>query len=140
MIHDAQLHELIGKYLAGELLEGEKQQLFTWVEASTDNRAFFEEMVSIWSAAEAEEAPILEVNTEKAWGQLESLLQLDTEPVIPVETPSAASPMKVVHRSDRILRWSIAASIALLVGALVTFCPSSVLARRGASTVPDGQK
>ena len=140
VIHDAQLHELIGKYLAGELLEGEKQQLFTWVEASAENRAFFEEMVSIWSAAEVEEAPLLEVNTEEAWGQLESMLQLDTEAELPVEATPAPAPLKVAHRSDRILRWSIAASIILLVGALVTFWPSGTVEAPLLASTADGQR
>lgn len=129
MINDAQLHELIGKYLAGELLEDEKQQLFTWVEASTENRAFFEEMISLWSLSEEPEPPMLEVQTDVAWANIESLinsgennLRSKPQPRITLVTAPQKG-LQVVHRSSRLVRWSIAASVAILAIALYTFWP-----------------
>ncbi len=72
-MNDAIYIDLIGKYLSGNLAEPEREQLMMWVEASPANRAFFEEMIQLWSISGSYEEQF-EANTPEAWNTLETRL------------------------------------------------------------------
>ena len=67
---------LIARFLSGEISEPEKQELFTWVEASAENRASFDEAVALWEKIETPEPPVVPSFSE-FWNGLET--RLDNE-------------------------------------------------------------
>lgn len=74
MKNDTKYSELIGQYLSGNISQSERKDLFAWVEASVQNKAFFEEMVNLWSLSERYEDDF-ETDTTKAWKQLNAKLK-----------------------------------------------------------------
>ena len=73
MKNDTKYSELIGQYLAGQISPSERKDLFAWVEGSKQNRAFFEEMVNLWSLSERYDDEF-ETDTAQAWTQLNTKL------------------------------------------------------------------
>lgn len=63
--------ELIGRYLSGDISTKDKDQLMQWVDIADENRQFFEEMTTLWSASDDYEEPTITVNTASAWTSLE---------------------------------------------------------------------
>lgn len=63
--------DLIGRYLAGSIEAGEKAELMAWVEADSANRAFFDEMIRLWSVSGEYEEEAFPVDTEAAWAAFE---------------------------------------------------------------------
>lgn len=70
--------ELIGEYLSGNISKNGRKKLFAWVEASSQNKVFFEEMVNLWSLSERYDDEF-ETDTQKAWNQLNQKIQLGTK-------------------------------------------------------------
>ncbi len=63
--------DLIGRYLSGSIEAGEKAELMAWVEADSANRAFFDEMVRLWSVSGDYEEEAFPTDTEAAWAAFE---------------------------------------------------------------------
>lgn len=74
MKNDTKYSDLIGQYLSGNISQAERKDLFVWVEASKQNKAFFEEMVNLWGLSERYEDNF-ETDTTKAWKQLNAKLK-----------------------------------------------------------------
>lgn len=63
--------DFIGRYLSGDIGAGEKAELMAWVEADSANKAFFDEMIRLWSVSgEYEEQPFA-ADAETAWAAFE---------------------------------------------------------------------
>lgn len=63
--------DLIGRYLSGDIGAGEKAELMAWVEAGPANKAFFEEMIQLWSVSgEYEDEPFV-TDKQAAWAAFE---------------------------------------------------------------------
>jgi ferric-dicitrate binding protein FerR (iron transport regulator) len=106
--------ELIAKYLAGEALPGEEQELFAWTEAEAANQTFFEEMVKTWTLTESAAASPFETDIEQAWAKVDAYTQ-SSPGEVPGVQPLIPSP-KIVSLSKNVRRWSIAAAILVTVG------------------------
>jgi len=100
--------DLMSKYLSGNIDRTEREELMSWVESSSANQAFFEEMIQLWGMTGDLEEEEYEVDTLEAWAKLEPRL----DP--PAASPSI-SPGKIIPFYYRKSSWSIAASLALLV-------------------------
>lgn len=99
--------DLMSKYLSGNIASVERQELLSWAERSQDNKAFFDEMIQLWSlSGDFEEALPMEVDVEAAWDKLEARLDPPQE--------SSVSPGKIVPFFYRRKTWAIAASIAAI--------------------------
>lgn len=73
--------ELIAAYLSGELDESDRQRLEDWINASDENRAFFEEMKTLFEEASPREGSG-KPNVELAWSRVKA--QIDT-PVVSIQ-------------------------------------------------------
>jgi len=104
--------ELIGKYLAAEISSAEREELFLWVNASEENRTFFNEMLEIWSLATEYETPAVETNLEAAW---EATLTKINPPTKEIPLEPTHSSAKVVRLSKSLRFWRIAAVLLLLL-------------------------
>ncbi len=106
--------ELIAKFLAGDSSLAEKEKLFAWTSAEEEHQEFFEQMEQVWNMAEGADTSPFEADMDAAWSKIDN------------ETSSAVSESakdfdrsatKIIPLSKRIVRWSVAAAILLLVGA-----------------------
>ena len=110
--------DLIGRYLSGNISAGEKAELMAWVDADGANKAFFDEMIRLWSvSSEYEEEPFV-ADAEAAWAVFENKFDqrfsgggLST---IPGKNTSEA---KVVKMRPLRLALPYAAAILLLLAA-----------------------
>lgn len=116
--------DLMSKYLSGNIAPAERKVLLSWAESDPENRAFFDEMIQIWSISGEYEPLPFQTDTEQAWLKLEPQLLIDDAPVevevAPKVKPILASetkpPVKVVPLRNRRKRiWSIAAAIAVIL-------------------------
>ena len=111
--------DLIGKYLSGELSAREEGELMAWVEASTQNREVFEEMVQLWSLSETSPEPEFPVNLPKAWAALDSRIDLGESTLVAEPMVSTTKPTLQVLLQPKVRSlnwaWSAAAAIAVLV-------------------------
>jgi transmembrane sensor len=89
-----QLERLIAGYLSGNLASAEKERLLAWVEASDENRAYFEEMVAVWSSTAQYEEEEMEWDADVAWNQVSNIIQ------------SKASPEEIDLSDEKIVRLS----------------------------------
>ncbi|MEM6377098.1 MAG: FecR domain-containing protein [Bacteroidota bacterium] len=116
----------MSKYLSGNIGPAERKELLSWAESDPENRAFFDEMIQLWSlSGEYEPAPF-ETDTEQAWLKLEPNLLIDdlidemptssteAEPET-IPAPLVEPKTKVVQLRSRRRIWSIAAAIAVLL-------------------------
>lgn len=118
--------ELMSKYLSGNIAPAERKVLLSWAESDPEHRAFFDEMIQLWSLSGEYEPEPFETDTEQAWLKLEPQLRIDE---LIEETPSAATEMepetiaapvakpktKIVPLRNRQKIWSIAAAVAVLL-------------------------
>ncbi|MCB0705391.1 MAG: FecR domain-containing protein [Saprospiraceae bacterium] len=72
-------NDLIAKFLAGESTPEESSELMTWMEASESNRAYFDTMEAVWSAAEPTSETFFENDWESSWTQVENAIQAKPE-------------------------------------------------------------
>ena len=111
--------DLIGKYLSGELSAREEGELMAWVEASTQNREVFEEMVQLWSLSETSPDPEFPVNLPKAWAALDSRIDLGEDTLVAEPAVSTAKPALQALPQPKVRSlnwaWSAAAAVAVLV-------------------------
>lgn len=63
------IDDLIGKVLAGEASAREQQEVYTWVEASETNRAYFENLKTIFEKAAGADVKV-EFDTDAAWNKI----------------------------------------------------------------------
>lgn len=108
---DAKYMDLIAKYLSGNADVAEKEELMAWVERDPANRAFFEEMIELWSISDNYEEQFA-TDTAQAWQALDERL-FGQE--IATQTASVASHKK---SSAKIVRLSINKTI-LRVAAVI---------------------
>ncbi len=106
---DPKYSELIAQYLSKDITVREQEQLMDWVNDSPVNKAFFDEMVEIWSLSERYEEPIA-IDTDFAWQKIEEKLG---DNVIDINAPKERG--KVV--GFRKVWWKVAAAIILLLSA-----------------------
>lgn len=105
MKNDNTYVDLIARYLSGNLEGQDKKELFDWVEAATANKAFFDEMVSLWAVSgEYREEPF-NANLSDAWTQVEQGLEHSER--------GKVTSAKIIRMSNRHTWWRVAA-IALL--------------------------
>lgn len=109
--------DLIGRHLSGHITAGERAELMAWVEADGANRAFFDEMIRLWSVSgEYEEEPF-PADAQKAWAAFEQKLE-QRFPLNGGASPEKAAPEAKIARM-RPLRVALryAAAIVLLLSA-----------------------
>jgi len=102
---------LIGKYLSGDISQAESSRLMEWVHRADSNQEFFDEMVQLWGISSEYEAPRIDVDTSRAW------LDLDAK-ISEQETDASENGAKVRRLGSgryRLLRY--AAAILLLLAA-----------------------
>jgi transmembrane sensor len=73
-MNDAHYTTLIGKYLSGNISPEERHLLLHWIETDANNRAFFEEMLQVWSLSDDYPTTLPTTDTPQAWLQLEQRL------------------------------------------------------------------
>ncbi|HMN89513.1 MAG TPA: FecR domain-containing protein [Saprospiraceae bacterium] len=73
-MNDAHYTTLIGKYLSGNISPAERHLLLNWIETDANNRAFFEEMLQVWSLSDDYPTTPTTTDTPQAWLQLEQRL------------------------------------------------------------------
>lgn len=66
--------DLIAGYLSGNIRPAEQEQLLAWIEADPEHRAFFEEMLRLWSISGQETEVPIKTDTDRAWAALEMRL------------------------------------------------------------------
>jgi ferric-dicitrate binding protein FerR (iron transport regulator) len=144
--------DLIGKYLSGELTPAEQGDLMSWVDASPENQAVFEEMIQLWSLTDEQAESDFPANLPKAWAVLDQRIENST--TAGSQTSSAKPALHVVHNQPKIrnLNWlgSAAAAIAVLVfaawwifGREITpqsLAVSTTLNESRSVSLPDGSK
>ncbi len=106
--------DLIGKYLSGNLTSQEKADLMTWVEKSAENRAFFEDMIQLWSVSGQyeEEAETWEMDTARAWNKVEETLFSIRE--LPLNEPQKRG--RILNFPTALQRIAAVALIAIVAG------------------------
>jgi len=97
--------ELMAAYLSGNIDAQEKADLMAWVDNSPEGRKFFDNAVSIWSAADEYVYPDFKATQNQAFNRLDDRLFGAT-------TTAAPQPAKVRNLWPNVLR--IAAAVALL--------------------------
>ena len=144
--------DLIGKYLSGELTPAEQGELMSWVDASPENQAVFEEMIQLWSLTDEQTESGFPVNLPNAWAVLDQ--RIDHGTTAGTQTSTAKPGLQVVHNQPKIrnLNWigSAAAAIAVLVFAAwwifgrettpQSLAVSTTLNERRSINLPDGSK
>ncbi len=110
--------DLIGRHLSGVITAGVNAELMAWLEADGANKAFFHEMVRLWSVSRAYGEEPYRTDTEKAWNSFEQKLVQR----FPASTGSAlpgrdAREARVVKMRPIQLALRYAAVIALLLAA-----------------------
>lgn len=70
---DAKYMNLMAKYLSGNVRATEKDELMAWIESDAANRAFFEEMIQLWSISGNYEE-LFATDTAQAWQTLDQRL------------------------------------------------------------------
>jgi ferric-dicitrate binding protein FerR (iron transport regulator) len=144
--------DLIGKYLSGELTPAEQGDLMSWVDASPENQAVFEEMIQLWSLTDEQPEYDFPVKLSKAWAVLDQ--RIDNSTTVGTQSSSAKPALHVVHNQPKIrnLNWlgSAAAAIAVLVfaawwifGREITpqsLAVSTTLNESRSVSLPDGSK
>jgi transmembrane sensor len=103
-----QLERLIAGYLSGNLAGAEKERLLAWVEASDENRAYFEEMVAVWSVTAQYEVEEVEWEVDAAWNKVSGAIQPKASP-----EEKAPSDEKIIRLSNR-RSWLRVAAVLLL--------------------------
>lgn len=63
--------DFIGRYLSGDISAGEKAELMAWVDADSANKAFFDEMIRLWSVSSEYEEEPFETDAKAAWAAFE---------------------------------------------------------------------
>jgi len=107
-VRDFEKHsELIAKFLAGESSLSEKEALFAWTSASSENRQFFEETEKVWKMANDPGTSLFEADMDAAWLKIDGHTTKGTEEVSRKEG-------KVVKLKRRSFNWRAAAAILLL--------------------------
>lgn len=101
-MNDANYMDLIAKYLSGNVSVAEKEELMAWVESAPANRAFFEEMIQLWSiSGSGNYEEQFATNTAQAWQALDQRLFSDN-----IATPADESASNK-KSSAKIVRLSI---------------------------------
>jgi len=103
-------HDLIAKFLSGNISDKEKSQLEDWKNADKANEKAFSEASSIWKEAK-ELVPSFEVDVDQDWGAVSSKMFGEEEKTAVVR------PIK----SRRTQLWRIAAVLVLALGATLWF-------------------
>ena len=123
-MENAKYLNLVAKYLSGNLAESEREDLFSWVDADVRNRAFFEEVIELWSVSSEYEEEPFSTDTEQAWARFEGKLHARQDGQAPAGSPNGHARVVRFPASDISGRQSIswawlryAAAILLLVGA-----------------------
>jgi ferric-dicitrate binding protein FerR (iron transport regulator) len=155
MTNEAQYLELMSKYLSGNITPAERQDLLSWAESSAANKAFFDEIIQLWSISGTYEQPAFEVDPEQAW--------LNFEPRL--DEPKAAAPNNTVDNTPAVggggtkivpfgknrRFWRVAAAIAAIItlgtfGFYQVFQPNNYMevitqaGERQEVLLPDGSK
>ena len=103
--------ELIGMYLAGEIGGVDKEQLFAWVNASSENKAFFDEILEVWGLSDDYEVVVPEIDLDQNWTAISARINNQNQ----LEPTNSST--KVVRLSNRGRWWQIAAVILLALTA-----------------------
>ncbi|MCB0643474.1 MAG: FecR domain-containing protein [Phaeodactylibacter sp.] len=103
---------LIGKYLAGEISGVEKEQLFDWVNASSDNKTFFDDLLEVWGMSADYAVEIPELDLSESWDAIAERIQPGA-----TTTQTDGSSTKVVRLSNRTRMWRVAAVLLLAIAA-----------------------
>lgn len=98
------IDELIGKYLANEATSAERSEVEKWVQASDDNRSYFDNLRLIFERAAAVRT-FQEFDTDAAWNRVKSKLR---------QAESRTIPLLPQEKNTFKRYWQIAASIMLL--------------------------
>ncbi len=92
---------LFAKFFAGEATAIEVAQIENWASQSEDNQLEFERLAMVWKDLGAlNDAPAVEVDTDKAWEKLNSRIEAET-----------TSPKRSLAKV-----WRVAAAVVLLLG------------------------
>ena len=108
---EAKVLDLIGKYLTGNMSPVEKEVLMRWVAESEDNRAFFDEMIQLWSVSAGYDEPY-SADVSLAWGKVESRLSGADE------ASGSGGPGRIIGLPRR---WLFRAAAILLVALLAAY-------------------
>jgi len=95
--------EEIGRYLSGNMTGEEREALERWIDASAENRAFYEEMNSVWQITQPVSLDS-DPNIAAQWSALSDQIGLDKTP---------ATKLRVLYRVA-----AAAAAVALLILAI----------------------
>ncbi len=93
--------DLIAKYLSADITPAEERDLFVWIEAGEENRAFFEEVVRLWGHSRKDDD--FEADVSAAWAKVESAIEMQPR-------RGVIRPIKAKTKW-----WRIAATVLLLV-------------------------
>lgn len=99
----------IAKYLSDNMVPEEREDLFAWVEADTNNKVLFEEALEVWEAASPPEMP-LKVDTDAAWSKMERRVTNKRQ------LEEAESTLEVVSMIRPLLRVAAAAILLIMAG------------------------
>ncbi|MFN7119536.1 MAG: FecR family protein [Saprospiraceae bacterium] len=102
--------DLIAKYLSGNMSATERESLWTWIEADTENRQFFDQMVQLWGMSGDYEEAAYPADTAQAWSKLEGRL-FGGAVATATEVPQPSN--KIVRLSIK-RAWMAAAAVILL--------------------------
>lgn len=108
-MNEAKVLDLIGKYLTGNIAPAERRLLMSWVEENEANRAFFDEMIQLWSVSARYEAPI-EADLEAAWEKVEARTKEGSE--------GGGNPGRIIGLPRR---WLLRVAAVLLLGVLAGY-------------------
>lgn len=99
--------ELIAQYLANDIGVKNRKDLMEWVQESPSNKAYFEEMVEIWTLSDQYEDDTA-FDTSAAWDKLDSKL-----PQVLAQTTIEKGGGKIIRFRKK--QWAVAATIALIL-------------------------
>lgn len=139
------IDELVAKYLSGNATPSEVRELFSWMDADSDNKMFFDNMVQLWGAAKEE---TLEFDVDLAWDELEGKLTANEK----IADLNTYEPAKIIPMTGRRKWWAAAAAVLVLFSAgyywsanFLMEKPTSIAITTGPSerkmhVFPDGSK
>ncbi len=114
-MQQAMIDEQIAAYLSGHLSADAREELLHWVEASVDNKAYFDEAVSIWALADSYDVAV-EVETDLAWDKFKARIDLDQDVAPAVASTPEAKTIDFKSRKRIPNYWfGIAASLLFLL-------------------------
>jgi transmembrane sensor len=125
MKHNTPNDELLIEYLVSDVLADERSFIEDWINASEENRRYFESLKKAWQLAGEEKAldyVLNEMNMDEKWNQIKQAINGNGAKIVSIDEQTIEDENHKQEQSRRIgvyrlfVRIAIAASVLLVIG------------------------